>query len=103
MTIQHIQEVLNIEKQAQAIHEAAVRDAEQMRIQAEKKAQALLKQARMDAQEKAHQLVTNSKSQEECSHILTQAEDYIRSMEVLAKQNQDYAVSYVLDRIVGRK
>ena len=98
-----IQQVYEIERQAQAIHEAALREAEQIPIQAEREAQALIEKARADAQEEARQLVANAQAQEECARILAQAEEEIRRMEDLAKSHFDDAIAYVLNRVVGRK
>jgi len=44
----NIQEVLEIEKQADAIHEAALHEAQQIPVQAEQEAQALIEKARAD-------------------------------------------------------
>ena len=46
---QRIQEILDIEKNAQAIYEEAVKAAEQLPVQAEKEAQAMIAKARADA------------------------------------------------------
>jgi F0F1-type ATP synthase membrane subunit b/b' len=98
-----IQQAYEIERQAQATHEAAVREAEQLPIQAEQEAQALIEKARTDAQEEARQLVANAQAPEECARILAQAEEEVRRMEALAMSHFDRAVGYVLDRVVGRE
>jgi vacuolar-type H+-ATPase subunit H len=100
---QRIQQVLEIEKQAQAIHEAAVRDAEQLQKQAEQEAQALFEKTRAEAQEEARRLVADAPASEECARILAQSEDESRRMETLAAKHFDRAVGYVLDRLVGRE
>ena len=46
MNEKHIQQVLEIEKQAQEIQEAAVREAQQLPILAEQEAQALVEKAK---------------------------------------------------------
>jgi cell division septum initiation protein DivIVA len=98
-----IQQVLEIERQAQAIREAALRAAEQLPIQAEQEAQALIEKARTDAEEEARQLVTNAQAQEECARILAQADEESRHLEALAMSHFDHAVGYVLDRLAGRE
>jgi V/A-type H+/Na+-transporting ATPase subunit G/H len=98
-----IQQVLEIERQAQAIHEAAMRQSEQSPIQAEQEAQALIEKARTDAEEEARQLVANAQAQEERARILAQAEEEVRRMEALAMSHFDRAVGYVLDRVAGRE
>jgi vacuolar-type H+-ATPase subunit H len=100
---QRIQQVLEIEKQAQAIHEAAVRDAEQLQVQAEQEAQALVEKARAEAQEKAQLLVADAQASEEGGHVLAQSEDKSRQMEMLAAKHFDHAVEYVLDCLVSRE
>ena len=66
-----IQQVLEIEKQAQAIHEVAVREAGQLPTRAEQEAQALIEKARADAQEQARQLAADAQAQEEAARTST--------------------------------
>lgn len=98
-----IQQILEIERQAQAIHEAATREAEQLLLQAEREAQALIEAARANAQTEARQLLENAQAHEECAHILNQAEEASHRMEVLALSHFDHAVGYVLDRVGSRE
>jgi len=98
-----VQQILAIEQQAQAIYDAAVREAEQLPVQAEKEAQALIEQARTEAQDEARQLVANAQAQEECAHILTQAETNAKQMEAAAASHFDHAVSYVLNQVAARE
>jgi vacuolar-type H+-ATPase subunit H len=96
-----IQQVLEIEKQAETIHEAALREAEQLPIQAEQEAQALVEKVRAEAQQQAHELIASAQSQEACAQILAEAEEKVRGMETLARSHFDRAVDYVLDQVVG--
>jgi cell division septum initiation protein DivIVA len=98
-----IQRVLEIERQAQAIREAALRAAEQLPIQAEQEAQTLIEKARADAEEEARQSVANAQAQAECARILAQAEEESRRLEALAMSHFDHAVGFVLDRVTGRE
>jgi V/A-type H+-transporting ATPase subunit G/H len=100
---EHIQQVLEIEGQARAIHQAAEREAEQLPRQVEQEAQALIEKARTDAQEEAHRLIANAQAPEECARILAQAEEEVRRTEALALTHFDRAVAYVLDRLVGKE
>jgi vacuolar-type H+-ATPase subunit H len=100
---QRIQQVLEIEKQAQAIHEAAIRDAEQLQKQAEQEAQALVDESHSDAQAEAQRLVAGAQASEERARILAQSEEKSRQLETLAAQHFDRAVSFVLNRVVGRQ
>jgi vacuolar-type H+-ATPase subunit H len=98
-----IQQILEIERQAQAIHEAAMREAEQLPILAEQEAQAFIEKARADAEEQARQSVANAQAPAECARILAQAEEEVRRMEALAMSHFDRAVGYVLDQVAGRE
>lgn len=98
-----IQQVLEIEEQAQAMHEAAMHEAEQLPTQAEQETQAVVQKARADAQEEASRLVASAQAQEECARILAQAEEEAHRMEALAMSHFDRAVGYVLDRVAGRE
>jgi len=98
-----VQQVLDIEKQAGAIQEAALSEAEQLPIEAGKEAQAILDKARADAQEKARQMVANAQAEDESARILSQAAKKAESTESLALSNFDRAVAYVLARVTGRE
>lgn len=99
----YIQAVLDIEKQADAIYEKAVREAEQIPKLAEQEAEAILEKARKDAQDEAHRIVTGSHSQEESGRILTEAEDKIRRMKNVAASRIDLAVGCILDQVAGKE
>ncbi len=98
-----IRQVLEIEKQAQALHEAALREAEQIQIHAEQEAQALIEQSRAEAIEEARQLTASAQAREECARILAQADEEVHRMETLAMSHFDRAVGYVLERVIGRE
>jgi vacuolar-type H+-ATPase subunit H len=98
-----IEQILEIEKQAQAIYDQAVNEAEQLPVQAEKEAQALIEKARQDAEEEARQIISKAKCEEECAQILAEAEKKVKRTETLAASNFDHAVSYVLNRVIGRE
>jgi vacuolar-type H+-ATPase subunit H len=102
---EHIEKVLDIEKQAQAVYDAAVREAEQLPVQAEKEAQALLEKARTDAQAEAHRLIAEAQTQaqDESARIVKEAEEEAERMETLAISHFDHAVSYVLDQVAGKE
>jgi V/A-type H+-transporting ATPase subunit G/H len=100
---QRIQQVLEIENQAQAIHEAAIRDAEQLQKQAEQETQTIIEKARAEAQEEAQRLASDRQASDERARILAESEDKSRQLEALAAQHFDRAVDYVLDRLIGRE
>lgn len=98
-----IEQVLQIEKQAQEIHEAAKRDAEQLPLQAEKDAQVILDKARAEAQEEARRIVASAQAKDESARILAEAEERVRATKGLSMSHFERAVGYVLDRVAGRE
>ena len=102
MDQRHIQQVLEIEKRAQEIHEAAVKEAQQLPVSAEQEAQTLIEKARAEAQQQARDMVAGVKAEEESARILAEADEKNKQFETLAMSNFDRAVSYVLDRVIGR-
>ena len=98
----HIQQVLDIEKQAQEIHDAAVKEALQLPVMAEQEAQALIEKAQAEAQQKAREMVSEVKAEEESARILSEVEEKNKQFETLAMSNLDRAVNYVLERVIGR-
>ena len=105
MDEQRIHQVLEIENRAQAIHEAAIHDAEQLQRQAEQEAQTLLEKARAEAHQEAQRLTSNSQAngERECERILDESEDKSRKIETQAAQHFDHTVDYVLNRLIGRE
>ena len=103
MNEKHVQQVLEIEKQAQEIHDVAVREAQQLPMLAEQDAQAILQKALTDAQEEARKLVSEAQAEDEVSRILTQADEKNRQVEALVMSNFDKAVAYILNRVIGKE
>ena len=103
MNEKRIEQVLEIEKQALALHEKAIREAEQIPLQAEKDADALIETARHEAEEKARQIEANAEPKEECDRILNQATEEARKTTELGMSNFDRAVTYVLNRVIGKE
>jgi hypothetical protein len=98
----HIQQVLEIEKQAQEIHDAAVKEAQQLPVLAEQESQALIEKAKAEAQQQAREMVSQVKADEESARILSEVEEKNKRFEALAMSNSDRAVNYVLERVIGR-
>ena len=103
MSEKRIQQVLEIEKQAMEIRDAAVKEAEQIPSQAEREAQALVERARKEAEEEARQLIAGAKASEEGGQILAEADEKTRQLETAAKSNLDRAVTAVLNRVIGKE
>ena len=103
MNEKHVEQVLEIEKQAQEIHDVAVREAQQLPILAEQDAQAIVQKALSEAQEEARKLVSEAQAEEEVSRILTKADEKNRQVEALVMNNFDKAVTYILNRVIGKE
>lgn len=102
MNEKHIQRVLEIEKKAQEMHEAAIKEAQQLPVTAEQEAQALVEKAQVEAEQKAREMVAEVKADEESTRILSETEEKNKQFEALATSNLDRAVAYVLERVIGR-
>ena len=103
MNENRIKQVLEFEKQAQEVYDAALRDAQQLPIVADQEARAIVEKARAAAQEQARELIAKAKADDETSRILSQAEEKNRQTGALAMSNFDRAVNYILDRVIGRE
>ncbi len=103
MNEQRILQVLDIERQAQGLYDNAVHNAEQLQRRAASDAQALIEKARADALEEAHRMTHHAQANDECARILAQTDEKNHRMESLAAVHFDSAVSYVLNRIVGKE
>ena len=102
MNEKHIQQVLEIEKQAQEIENAAVKEAQQLPVIAEQEAQALIEKAQAEAQQQAREMVSKVQAGDESARILSEAEEKSKQFESVAMSNFDRAVAYVLERVAGR-
>ena len=102
MNEKRIEQVLEIEKQAQQILDGAKRDADQLPARAEQEAREMVERARTQAQEEARQMLEKAQSQEETAGIVSKAEEKNRDIEKRATQNLDKAVAYVLDCVIGK-
>jgi hypothetical protein len=99
----HIQQVLEIEKQAHTAYEQAVSEAKQIPVQAEQEAQLAVEKARAEAEEEARRRVEGANSEEESNRLLAQAEEKVRRAEAIANSNFDRAVTFALCRLAGKE
>jgi vacuolar-type H+-ATPase subunit H len=99
MNENRVQQVLDIEEKAQAIHKNAISESEELLIQAERDALPIIEKARAEAEEEASQLISNAWGEEETARILDEAEESAKGIETLAANNLDRAMSYVFSRI----
>ncbi len=102
MNEKHIQQVLEIEKQAQEIQEKARREAQEIPVKAEQEAQALIVKAKADAHEEARKLIAAVQSNDTSVQIAADEASKNSEFEASAKKNFDKAVAFVLERVIGR-
>ncbi len=102
MNEKRIEQVLQIEREAQGILDAATHEADQLPAKAEQEARELIDRARVQAQEEARQMVEKAQAQDETAAILSKAEEKNRETEKLASKNLDKAVAFVLERVIGK-
>ena len=103
MNDQNIQAVLKLEKKARSVYDAAVHEAEQLPVQAEKEAEAFIEKARLDTQSEARELISKAEVEEDASRIMAEAEEKAKQMEAAARKNFDKAVAYVLKQVLNRE
>jgi vacuolar-type H+-ATPase subunit H len=99
----NVQQVLEIEKQAQAVYETAVNEAKEIPLQAEQEAQMIVEKARAEAEAQAHQMIESAQSERETARIMAEAEEKVHRAEAVAKSNFKRAVADVLCRVVGKE
>ena len=99
----HVQEIIDIEKRAQAIYKSAVEEAEKLPLTAEQQAQNLLDKSTQEAEEEADRLLEDAHSVKDVETILAQASEKAEQMKSLAMNHFDRAVGYILDQVAGRE
>ena len=99
MNDEHIQQVLNIEKEARRIHDDAVHESEQILLQAEQEAGSMLENAKTGAEKEARRLAAGAEAKEENARILAEAEKNNEHAKALAAGNLERAVRFVLEQI----
>ncbi len=102
MNEKRIEQVLEIERQAQGIIDAATRDAEQLPARAEQEAREIVERGRAQAQREAEEILAKAQAKEETERILSTADEKNRQTEKVAMGNLDKAVAYVLERVIGK-
>ena len=101
MNEKHIQQVLEIEKQAQEVQEKARREAQDIPAKAEQEAQALIAKAKAEANEEARKMIAAVQPNEASGQgAVSGTKD--AEFEASAKKNFDKAVAFVLERVIGR-
>lgn len=103
MDEKRIEQVLEIENKAKEVQESAISEAEQLILQTERDAQALIEKAKSEAEQEAKRIVSYAQQEEEHERILAEAEQDAREMDGVAIVHFDRAVAYVLNRVVGEE
>ena len=98
-----IKQVLDVEKKAEAIYEAAIKEAAQIPLQAEVEAQTLIENSRAKAKDEAQKMIAGAQPAEENRRILVQSDEKIQQMDALTKANFSRAVTYILYRVAGKE
>lgn len=102
MNEKHIQQVLEIEKQAQEVQEKAKREAQDIPMKAEQEAQALIAKARTEAQEEARKMIASVQADDNSDQAAANLASQNSELEAKAKGNFNKAVAFVLERVIGR-
>jgi len=102
MNENRIQQVVEIEKQAQEIQEKARRDAQEIPAKAEQEAQALIAKAKADAHEEARKMIAAAQPNDASGQVAVDGESVNSEFEAASKKNFDKAVAFVLERVIGR-
>jgi V/A-type H+/Na+-transporting ATPase subunit G/H len=102
MNEKRIEQVLEIEKQAQGVLDAATREADQLPARAEQEAQAMIAQVRAEAEAEARKIVEAAEAEDRAKDIAASMAKTSSDAETKAKANLDKAVAYVLERVIGK-
>lgn len=102
MNEKHIQQVLEIEKQAQEVQDKAKREAQEIPVKAEQEAQALIAKAKSEAQEEARKMIADVQKDDASGQEAADLASTNSELEAKAKANFDKAVAFVLERVIGR-
>ncbi len=102
MNERHIEQVMQIEKEAQQLLDAARQEAARLPVEAEREAQQLIEKTRSEAQAQAKQMIADAGAQDEAGRVLSAVDQKIRQTEQTAEKNLDRAVEYVLERLLGK-
>ena len=103
MNEERINQLKEIENEAQTLFDTASREAQGLPQQAEIEARQLLEKTRSEAQMEANHLITEAEQSQEAEQIIQKAREEAERKEALAMNNMDRAVKYVLNRIAGRE
>ncbi len=101
MNEKRIEQVMQIENEAQQILDAAKKESARIPLEAEREGREIVERARAEAESAARQLIERASDPEDGASILADAEKRAQASEAAAKKNLDRAVEYVLARVLG--
>ena len=101
MNEKRIQEVIEIEKQAQQLLATASRAAEDLPAKAEAEAREIIERARASAKQEAQKLLERSAAEDEAAEIIAKSQATMAEGDRLAEKNMEKAVTYVLQQVIG--
>jgi vacuolar-type H+-ATPase subunit H len=101
MNEKRIQDVIEVEKQAEEMLAAASRAAEELPAKAEAEAREILERARVSAKQEAKDMLDRSAGEDESQTILAEAEKKMGEYDRLAEKNFESAVEFVLQKVIG--
>jgi vacuolar-type H+-ATPase subunit H len=102
MNEDRVRQVLEIEKQAAALYDAAVGEADRLPSAAEKEAREEHDRILAAARTEAGRMLESAQAQEESAQILARAEEEIRRMEDAARKNHDRTAAFIVDAVSGK-
>ncbi len=102
MNEKRIEQVMEIEREAQRILDAAREQAARLPLDADRDAQDLIEKARLEAEAEAKRIIDEAGAKQETQQILSTADEHIRQSEATAAANQQRAIDYVLDKVLGK-
>lgn len=102
MNEKRIEQVMQIERQAQQILDSAKQAAALLPVQAEREASEIAERTRTEAQAAAQRMISEAAAQDDTARIAAESEKRIRESEEVATRNLERAVQFVLDRVLGK-
>jgi vacuolar-type H+-ATPase subunit H len=103
MNEKRVQQIIEIEKQAQEILDSATKEAARLPVEAGREAGEMIQKAHASAEEEARQIITAAQGENEAAKIMAKAQEKIDAADKLATKNLERAVAYVLDRLAGKE
>lgn len=101
MNEERLKRILDAEAEAQALYNKAILETNQVPLQAEQKAQAMISDATQMAELEAQELIDSICNPKEIDEIRKQYTDRAIMREKLAEENMEKTVNYVIRILLG--